>query len=124
MDINNPTPITQYIQEKNGSLLFALVLDIGPWNMDDNGILNIALPAGLNCTNIRIVQAWIREDASDLYRYPIDEVSAATGLVAGGVWVIENNWIRLHRTNGGAWDNAGYSSVAFSRGKVTVFYSV
>lgn len=97
------------------------VVDIGDWNMDLTGGVNIA--HGLAVNTIRSVVAMIRSDAGSNH-YPLDMVDSSTNADAqGGYGGISGSNITLLRLTDGFFDgNTNFDATSFNRGWVTIHY--
>lgn len=119
MDINNPQ-IFDHLVASSGEILRIKLMDIGDWDMNTSGDKTVA--HGLNWEKIVAVCAIIAND------YGSDRRNLE-GMVGDpydgyqGVVTWSNTHIWLRRNNRGAFDNAGYSTIPFNRGVITILYT-
>jgi len=112
------------MNEDSGIVLRKKIIDIGDWDMNLTGSLNIA--HGLSATEwktIRTVTVIIRNDV-DTQMYFIDGVfGTGTSTPAGGIGSMGSTNILLERLTGGFFDQTGYDSTGYNRGWVTLEYT-
>lgn len=89
------------------------ILELGDWNMDSTGILNVA--HGLTLGDIRSVSVLIRDDAD------VDHKDFASALGNNNIEVDGTN-IQLIRDSAGEFDNTSYDSTSFNRGWITMVH--
>ena len=97
------------------------ILDIGPWNCD--AVFSINVEHGLTFTDIFSITGYIRSD-NNMFHFPISNYESGLG---GAMDISILNWfglsVTVHARFGGSFDNAGFSSVAFNRGKLFITYT-
>lgn len=122
MNINNPLPADRMYTD-DGDIVHCKVLDILTWNMDTANFKAITHGLGDAWKRIIGVSAWIRNDANNL-RNPTGWFRdfPDPGLISVGIEYWDDTFIYIVRRTGGAADIAGYSSTAFSRGQIFVWY--
>jgi hypothetical protein len=98
--------------------LLKKIINIGNWDMDATAALNVA--HGLTDSKIRSFQAYIIQDATDDYVYPIDFLSG--GAVAGAM-ALQGDNISLWRTTSGLFDGIDFDATPFNRGWVVIEYT-
>lgn len=98
------------------------VIEIGDWNMDTTGSVNITHGVA-NFKKIRSVYAVIRDDGDTLYTPLIsDSLPASSTGLRGQVAVFQSSTLRLDRLVSGVYDSASYDSTGYNRGWVTIIY--
>lgn len=94
------------------------IVDIGDWNMDTTGSVNIA--HGLTTANIRCISVLIRNDTGT-YALPIDWTDSTTDNLSG-YWELNGSNVVLTRFTSGTFDDVTYNSTSFNRGWITIHY--
>ncbi len=104
----------------NENILYFKVIEIGPWNMDAVGLVNIA--HGLTTNNIRTIDVLIIPDIGALgdVRRSIS-IASAPGTVAGR-WELFGGDVRINRFDAGWFDTADYNDGVMNRGFITIWY--
>lgn len=92
------------------------VVDIGDWNMDATGSVNVA--HGLTFADIRNVSIMIRNDVDNSY----SNLFYDDGVSVGGYFICNSTNVVLHRITSGAFDSTAYNSTSYNRGWVTITY--
>lgn len=116
-----PTYDTRYMLVAGTTQLRVRRVDIGTWNMDTAALQFVSI-VGLGITQDKIIdiQASVRDDSGN---YSSLLVNNGAGLVEGTItWT--STTVSLLRRVGGVYDSAGFSSTAFSRGKIIIIYEV
>lgn len=103
----------------NGVALKIKVIDIGDWNMDSTGFLDV--PHGLTQGNIRHVSVVIRTDSGTQFD-PLDIFSSVLPNGHGGYWGVNGANIRLTRTAAGWFDSTNWDSTSYNRGWIVIDY--
>lgn len=93
------------------------VVDIGDWNMDTGATTTVA--HGLTLADIRLIQAFVRNDANTTYSCLEQGDSSSENPASAG-----STNITLARTASGVYDNGNYDSTSYNRGWVFIWYSV
>lgn len=93
------------------------VVNIGNWNMDLTGAVNVA--HGLTLADIRAVQASIINDAG-LVHYPLNYANGIA--TVGGSISWDGTNVILTRFGTGFFDSIDFDTAVFNRGTVTIFY--
>ncbi len=107
------------IREVNaGVLLVPKVIEIGDWDMDGTGSVNIA--HGLDEEKIRSVEVVIRQDLPSTNKFHLDHHAAAADAEGNYIWGVTN--IVLGRFLSGAFDTTDFEDTGFNRGWVTIWY--
>jgi hypothetical protein len=88
------------------------IIDIGDWNMDTTG--NVNINHGLTLANIRSVSITIRRDDDALY-FPIDSDGA-------GDWDVDATQVNITRVAASFFDGANFDSTSFNRGWITIMH--
>ncbi len=97
------------------------VIEIGDWDMDTDGTIDVAHALGSSIfLKTRTITAMILDDNSNTLR------SLDSDLVTFGsaVSFIDNTKVQLTRVAAGQFDNALYDSTSFNRGWITLEYEV
>jgi hypothetical protein len=97
-----------------------LVIPIGAWDMDTNGIL--VVPHTLSLTefaSITNVQVLIDNDIPDLKR----NLNTTEGASFNGAYNVDTSNVNLERFAGALFDNPSYSSVLINRGYIVINYT-
>ena len=94
------------------------VVEIGSWDMNATDFVSIK--HGLTTSSIRMVQAIVKHDVSNLY-YPIELWDTIAG-VAGGSWSISALNIVVARTAASFFDSADFDDTTINRGYITIWY--
>lgn len=92
-------------------------IDIGDWNMDADGTLNVA--HGLAFSKIQYATVNIRND-NDNEWYPLN--SWIQGTASAGSVSIDSTFVKMKRTASNFFDDVAFDSTSFNRGKIMVFY--
>ena len=108
------------IVEENGAELKFKTVDIGNWDMQANGSVNVAHGLAEE-QNIRTYDIIIRTDAGSTV-YPLDRYNA--GNMDGGVQSIDGTNFSLARRAGGVFDGIIFNEPAYNRGWITIGYAV
>ena len=97
------------------------IYEIGDWDMDASGTVDVTHDLGSDFVNIRSVRAVIRNDInSEIYPLP---TGATAGQLESGVFEINSSTITLVRKNLGEFDNnSAFDSTSYNRGWVFVEY--
>lgn len=90
------------------------IRDIGDWDMDNSPVVTVN--HGLTSTNIRSVDAMIRDD-SGIWK-PLTTGSPTNGSIGAN----GTTQVALSRTAGGIFDNTSYDSTSYNRGWITITY--
>jgi len=94
------------------------VIDIGDWNMDNDGTTTVA--HGLTLANIRSVAITVRNDADTVhYQFPY----VAGGVAMSGSGYIGATDITLSREDAGTFDSVDFNSTSYNRGWIVIIYS-
>ena len=92
------------------------IIEIGDWDMDTDATKAVA--HGETLTDIRMVQALIRNDANDtLYPLLNHDGAAASAMVD----TIDATNVNLLRANGGDFDKADFDSTSYNRGWLAIW---
>ena len=95
------------------------IIEIGDWNM--NGVVSVDVLHGLtDYKKVRSISVIIRDDNDSNY-FDLQRAST-TGVMAGGINIINATEITVMRQTGGSFDNATYDSTSFDRGWITIQY--
>ncbi len=105
----------------NGGLAKAIV-DIGPWDMNNNLTRTITVTHGLALADIRSVQVMISNDAGTLFSPLNSWDSGDTGIVNGGIENIDSTDITLTTSGTGDFDNTDYNDGVMNRGYIVIEY--
>jgi hypothetical protein len=95
------------------------LIDIGDWNMDSTGTLNVA--HGLTYTKIRGVFGVIRDDAGTNY-YPLTTGYDIASSMDASIYAFDTTNIKLTRKASGFFDSVNFDSTSYNRGWITVEY--
>lgn len=108
----------------SGASIKMKVLDIGDWNMDTTGTVDVSHGIG-DEQLIRMVEVIIRDDGGS-YTYPLNSKGVILGSyntdVQGGVGRMTSTDIRLVRISSGFFDDTDFNSTSYNRGWVTIWY--
>jgi hypothetical protein len=104
-----------------GITLKEKIIEIGDWNMDTTGAVNVAHGLGANYRNTRLVFVMIRHDSNSIYTPLYGNEN--TGDVSGSFSISDATNLLLYRVNGGFFDNAGYDSTSYNRGWIYILYT-
>jgi len=94
---------------------------IGDWNMQSTNIVTV--PHGIDYTKIIGVHVVIRDDANNVFQ-PLNKITAADFVPAGGVSGYLVGGVTLYRKATGFFDDANYNATGFNRGWVYVSYKI
>jgi len=104
------------IQDQGGGTsLKCKVVDIGDWDMDATGGVNVA--HGLTLGNIRNIDVLIRKDSGEAY-----SLIAGFGSSQSGYYSTDATNVVLYRVTSGYFDSVDYNSTSYNRGWVTIWY--
>ena len=108
------------IPETGGGSLKVKVIEIGNWNMDNPGAINVA--HGLTATKIRSVDVWIQIDDDQTWK--LYHLNRGTTDCAG-MWDVSATNIILTRTSGQIFDATEFNSTTApaNRGWITIWYA-
>jgi len=123
MILDNPIPMDRMYTD-DGHLVHCRIASIVGWNMDFSASKLIVNPIGAYWQHILGIQAWIRNDANDLWT-PLERFGDAAdpSLKAGGVSYLNGANIALIRRAGGFYDSADYDEGGgFERGNIYIWY--
>ena len=123
----NASTVKSYIDglyEKTDTVLLKEIINIGDWDMDTNASVVVNHPFS-DKNKFRKVTAIIQDDAGANYRM-LDSYSIglADGRMNGGVGVITDATITLHRTPGGTFDGTDFNATPLNRGWIIIEYTV
>jgi hypothetical protein len=112
-------PITfDYMKAASGEIVKVKLLVIPPWDMDS--VATITIAHGLTYAKILGAFGWVRQDDNAAHRsVPYVEGVSGTGPLGLSIYPSD---IYLTRVAGGIFDGVFYTSTAFDRGMLIVFY--
>jgi hypothetical protein len=118
LDSARDATITAGGLSRNGqAVLNCKIIDIGDWNMDTTGTLNVAHGLGAEYKKIRNLNLVIRHDDDILYYEAFVTVSGVS------LTTIDATNIQLSRVNGGTFDSTGFDSTSYNRGWIYLEYT-
>ncbi len=117
-----------YISEHDTSLnelelgitLNETIIEIGDWNMDSTGTLNVA--HGLTYTKIRGVHGVIKDDAGTNY-YPLTTGYDIASSMDASIYAFDTTNVKLTRKASGFFDSVNFDSTSYNRGWITIKYT-
>lgn len=116
MLINNPPDRVDWIKAVSGEILKPKILEIGDWNMDTTGSVNVNHGLTEGKKYIVSCDVFIRDDTSTfMNRCPVLNNDCY-------IDAITNTFIGLTRTAGGTFDNNSYDATTFNRGWIILWY--
>lgn len=122
MNIRSPQVFSQMVAY-GGELVKVAVFPMGPWDMDATDFILVPVPATFLPTAVLAIGCTVR-DSTGLQFNTMD--SANLGAAATPqLWITSLNagvGANVSRAVGGRFDSPSYSSLAFSRGYLTVWY--
>lgn len=109
---------------KDGKVIKATIVEIGDWDMDAAGVVNI--PHGLSLLTyrkIRSINVLIRDDG-DSFRRDIFHCQAFNDGTVDGAYIasITNTIVQIVRIEGGTFDGVTYDATSYNRGWLTIWY--
>lgn len=122
MLLSNPQ-VMDHIKEYNGQILRIKVIDLGDWDMDTTGLLDI--DTAIPYTNWIHAEITIRGDPGSawLLQNLCGDYGAPTG---NGRWNHElakgDNIITIRRETGGIFDSIGFDQTPYNRGWLMLWY--
>ncbi len=110
---------SKQLLKKQGEL-YTKVIEIGDWNMDGTGFVDVV--HNLTLTKIRMVSVLIINDAETISYNLINSVSGTVDLYRGGWFDIDAANVTLNRSTNGFFDDTDFNATSFNRGWVTITY--
>jgi hypothetical protein len=110
------------IQTDGSNTLKIKVIDIGDWDMDATGSINVAHGLGASFSNIRSVSVMIRNDSGSQI-YPFNAgVNLTDTTPQGTIAQISNPNINLARLGTGIFNSTDFDATSYNRGWITITY--
>ncbi len=102
-----------------------IIVDIGDWNMDSTTSVTIALPSGIDYSQVRTVEVSIRQDLIGGTYYTLTPLMAMQGGLNGGGYILNYlnaGTIILSRETGGVFDSTNYDDTSYNRGWIIITF--
>lgn len=97
------------------------IIDINDWNMDSTAAITVAHGIA-DHTKIRAIEVYVRDDAAT-NSYPLAKLDdTATGLISGGVTLVNSVNIFIGRLTGGDFDGVDFNATSYNRGWIKITY--
>ena len=109
--------------DKDGVFLIPKILDIGDWDMDTDGTLDVTHSLDTLWLYIKSVTVAIRPDSgvTQTLAFFAGRVSQASAGYSLNIIDIDATDISLARETGGAFDNTSYNDTSYNRGWITLW---
>jgi hypothetical protein len=122
MEISNPLPMDRMYTD-DGHLVHCKMISLATWNLLTTNNSDTAHGLGASWKNIIAISVTIRNDA-DTRRFvsPVFGNGLDPNLIVIGCGEISSTTVFLSRRTGSYLQDAAYSSVAFSRGFMYLWY--
>jgi len=95
------------------------VIEIGDWNMDITGAVNVSHGIASGVSKIKQISALILAD--NLFSSRVLGHTVSGGVAVQGI-IVDDLDITLTRESGGDFDNTSFDSTSFNRGHITIHY--
>ena len=120
MDLIMPQ-VFDRIKAASGELVRCRRYDIGPWDMDADGTIEVAWDWP-DLSKIVSIEVMIKSDDGILMVPLCGLTQYATGSVRGGIGSARQTFIDLFRVTGGSFDSVNFNDTSINRGYIYVWY--
>lgn len=116
--VNGDRLVDKIVQYVSSERVLTKVIDIGDWDMDTTGVVNVA--HGLTLSKIIDISVYIINDIGDVLA-PLNLLNSST-YDGEGRFLADSTNVVLTRKLSGAFDGTEYDSTSYNRGHVTIEY--